>query len=156
MNIKIAGKILRTTKKTLAVAESCTGGLLGSLITDTPGSSAYFLGGIVAYDNRIKIAQLGIKKALLQKYGAVSSQVAGKMAENIRKKFGSDYGIGITGITGPDGGSKEKPVGLVYIAVSSKKKTIIQKNIFRGGRRRIRTLAANQALNLLRRILPSA
>ena len=107
-------------KKTLAVAESCTGGYLSKIITDIPGSSMYYKGGIVAYDNDIKINVLNVKNSIISKHGAVSKQVATIMSENIRKKYKSEYGISTTGISGPGGGSDEKPVGLIYISISSK------------------------------------
>ena len=150
MNAQNLGKLLRTRKKTLATAESCTGGLLGSLITDVPGSSDYFLGGIIAYDNRVKISLLGVKKESLARHGAVSQEIASAMAKNIRKKLSSDFGIAITGIAGPDGGSKTKPVGLVYIALADKKKVIVRKNIFRGARHKIKLQAARKALKIFR------
>ena len=155
MNAKNIGKLLRDQKKTLAVAESCTGGLLGSLITDVPGSSDYFLGGIIAYHDRVKITGLGVKREVLEKYGAVSPQVAASMAKNIRKKLGASLGVGITGIAGPAGGSKTKPVGLVYIAVSGTKNVLIEKKLFRGTRQKIKVLAAGKALDLLRFFLMS-
>ncbi len=151
----VTGKILEKKKKTLAVAESCSGGLLGSLITDTPGSSAYFLGGVIAYHNKVKMRELGVAETLLKKYGAVSEPVAEAMARGIREKLGSDFGIGITGIAGPDGGTMKKPVGLVYIALASKNKILVKKHILRGNRHEIKTRAAHRALNLLRLLLLS-
>lgn len=146
----MAGDLFRKKKKTLSVAESCTGGLLSSLITDTPGSSDYYLGGIVAYDNAIKTKMLGIPRPLLRKYGAVSPQTAQVMAQNVRKIFNSDYGLGITGIAGPSGGSTKKPVGLVCIALSDGQKTTVTKHHFSGTRAEIKDRSAKTALNLLR------
>jgi len=144
------GKLLKAKRKTLAAAESCTGGLLSSRLTDVPRSSDYFLGSLVAYHNRIKVAHLDIPPGLLKKYGAVSAPVAKKMAQNIRKKYAADIGIGITGIAGPSGGSRLKPVGLVYIALSTKNKTFCRKKIFLGARHEIKSRAADEALNILR------
>ncbi len=144
------GKLLRVKKKTLAAAESCTGGLLSSRLTDWPGSSDYFLGSLVAYHNRVKATHLDIPPELLKRVGAVSAPVAKKMAQNIRKKYAADIGIGITGIAGPGGGSRRKPVGLVYIALSTKNKTFCRKKIFLGVRHEIKSHAADEALNILR------
>jgi nicotinamide-nucleotide amidase len=144
------GALLRKKKKTLSTAESCTGGLLSSLITDIPGSSDYYVGGLVAYDNSVKIKELGLSKSLLGKYGAVSAPVAETMAQNIRETLNTDYSIAITGIAGPSGGSTKKPVGLVYIALSSRQKTIVTKNHFSGTRAEIKDRSAKTALNLLR------
>ena len=142
-------KILRNSGKTLSVAESCTGGLLGQQITSIPGSSEYFLGGIIAYGDRIKIDRLGVSKVSLKKFGAVSQTVAKEMAQNVRRLFKTDYGISTTGIAGPGGATKNKPVGLVYIAVSAPKKVICKKFQFRGGRNAVRSQASHQAINLL-------
>ena len=149
----VVGNLLKKNRKTLAVAESCTGGLLGSLITDTPGSSDYFIGGILAYYNRVKINDLSVDPEILKKHGAVSVQTAKAMALGTMKKLGSDFGIGITGIAGPDGVSKKKPVGLVYIAVMDKKRTVAKEFVFRGTRQEIKSRAAHTALNLLRGFL---
>ena len=146
----IVGELLRKNKKTLSLAESCTGGLLSHRITEAPGSSDYYLGGIVSYHNRIKILELGIPPDLIKQKGAVSEAIAKKMARNIRLKFNADYGIGITGIAGPTGGSALKPVGLVYIALTSKRKTFCEKKRFFGNRGEIQSRAANHALDLLR------
>ncbi len=147
------GKLLRQKKMTLSAAESCTGGLFSSLITDVPGSSDYFLGGVVAYHNKIKMSQLNIPETLLKKYGAVSPQVASQMARNVKKIFRSAIGIGITGIAGPSGGTPQKPVGLVYAAVSTPKKTILRQLNLRGSRSEIRNRAAHEVLNTLRLFL---
>ncbi len=146
----VIGKQLKKNKKTLSVAESCTGGLLGHLITETPGSSKYFLGGIISYHNKIKEEKLGVPAEVLRRHGAVSPQTAAAMAKNIREKLNSDYGLSITGISGPNGGSKTKPVGLVYIGYSNKNKTSVKKYNFYGTRSEIKSYAANQALDLFR------
>ncbi|MGH7197900.1 MAG: CinA family nicotinamide mononucleotide deamidase-related protein, partial [Candidatus Omnitrophota bacterium] len=150
------GKLLRAKRKTLSTAESCTGGLLSSLITDVSGSSDYYIGGLTAYSNEIKKLELLIPETVLKKNGAVSRQVAARMAQNIRKIYGSDYGIGITGIAGPAGGTPKKPVGLVYIGVASGKKTFSRKFRFLGSRFEIKHRAANTALDLLRLALKTA
>jgi nicotinamide-nucleotide amidase len=143
-------RILTKSKKTLAVAESCTGGHLSNLITDISGSSKYFLMGIVAYSNDIKIRQLNISKDLIKKDGAVSKNVAKSMANNVRALAGADIGLGLTGIAGPTGTTKKKPAGLVYIALATKKKTLVKEFRFSGTREEIKLQATQQALNLLR------
>ncbi|MGB4372554.1 MAG: nicotinamide-nucleotide amidohydrolase family protein, partial [Halanaerobiales bacterium] len=110
----VLGEELKKKNLSISVAESCTGGLLGSRITDVPGSSAYFMGGMIVYSNEAKIKQLQVAKDTIRKYGAVSEETAREMAKNIRELFQTDLGIAITGIAGPDGGSARKPVGLVY------------------------------------------
>lgn len=144
------GNILLKKKRTLAIAESCTGGLISNLITNTPGSSKYFIAGIVAYSNDIKINQLNIPKDILKKHGAVSKEAAISMARNIREITGTDIGLSVTGIAGPTGQSKKKPVGLVYIALENKKKKIVKEYRFLGSRAEIKDQTAKQALNLLR------
>ena len=142
------GKKLKKMGKTLSIAESCTGGLLGHIITSIPGSSDYFMGGLISYNDRIKIEKLGVSRVSLKKFGAVSEIVAKEMAKNVRRIFKTDYGIAITGIAGPGGGTPRKPVGLVYIAVSSAKKIICKEYRFRGSRTQIKSLSANAALTL--------
>ncbi len=144
------GKILVKKKLTLSVCESCTGGMLGSIITQVPGCSRYFLGGIIAYSNEIKSRSVGVKSGMLKKYGAVSPEVARKMAQGVRRVFKSDIGIGITGIAGPSGGSKKKPVGLVYICLSYKRGIFVKEFSFKGNRDLIRKKACKAALFLLR------
>ena len=136
--------------KTLAVAESCTGGLLGSRITEVDGSSAFFKGGVVSYSNESKIDILGVNKSTLKSFGAVSTQVASEMAEKIRKLFSADYGLSITGIAGPSGGTESKPVGLVYIGLSSKFNTVVKKFSFSTTRSQIKIKTSQAGLNLLR------
>ena len=149
MKAKIIGKRLKKSGKTLSIAESCTGGLLGHLITSVPGSSDYFVGGIIAYKDRIKVSQLRVSKAALKKNGAVSESTARSMARNVRRIFKTNYGLAITGIAGPNGGNKEKPVGLVYIAVSNSKKVLCKKYRFRGSRSHVKSRSAQAALKLL-------
>lgn len=146
----IIGNLLKEKRITLSVAESCTGGMLGSKITDVSGSSEYFLGGVISYSNDIKINILGVKKSTIDKYGAVSEQTASEMAENIRKHFNSDIGISITGIAGPEGGTDNKPVGLVYLGFSDKSKTFTREFLFGKLRERNRVRAVQMALIILR------
>jgi PncC family amidohydrolase len=143
------GKILRKKKLTLAVAESCTGGLVSSRITDVSGSSRYFVVGIIAYADRVKEKALGVPHALIKKHGAVSAEVALGMAKGIRNLTGVDIGISTTGIAGPTGGSMKKPVGLVYIAFASKKKQLVKEFHFKGSRKNIKFKASEAALKLI-------
>jgi len=140
------------TGKTIAVAESCTGGLLSSLLTSLSGSSKYFILGAITYSNKAK-SDLHIPVTIIAKKGAVSKEVASKMAQGIRKLAKTDFGISVTGIAGPTGGSSEKPVGTVFIATSSKSKSICKKFRFTGNRSAIRKKAALHALKLLKLIL---
>tara|TARA_B100000959_G_scaffold279847_1_gene340675 strand:+ start:133 stop:1383 length:1251 start_codon:yes stop_codon:yes gene_type:complete len=149
----VIGNFLTKTNKTISVAESCTGGNISSLITSVPGSSKYFTGGIVAYSNEIKINSLGIDQDTLNKYGAVSKEVAEQMAKNIRIRFNSSIGISSTGIAGPSGGTKEKPVGTIWIAFSDKEKTISKKLILTKRRDVNTVLTTINSLNLLRKNL---
>jgi nicotinamide-nucleotide amidase len=146
---EVIGKILSETNRTLAVAESCTGGLLGGEFTTIPGSSIYFLGGIIAYSNNIKENILNVRHDTLVSYGAVSKDTAHEMAANVRQLFGSDYGISITGIAGPDGGTPEKPVGTVWIGISSENTTMTERYTFDTDRDINRQRAVGTALNLL-------
>lgn len=140
-------------QKTLAIAESCTGGLLGSLLTRVPGSSRYFLGGVIAYSNRAKSTLLAVSHGVLKKEGAVSEAAARQMARNVRKRLGADVGLAITGIAGPGGGTKEKPVGLVYIALSRTSGTSCKRLLLKGTRSSIRSQAARKALRWIKRVL---
>jgi nicotinamide-nucleotide amidase len=148
---QVAGALLKRNGFTLATAESCTGGLLAGRITDIPGSSEYFLEGAVTYSNESKMKLLGVPKKMIEDHGAVSEEVAQAMAAGIRNLAGSTFGIGITGIAGPGGGTDEKPVGLVYIAIADDANTSVKKFLFPGDRPFIRTLSVNAALDLLRR-----
>lgn len=143
------GKILIKRQITLAVAESCTGGLVSSRITDISGSSKYFKMGVVAYSNKIKEDILWIPGSLIRKYGAVSRQVALEMAEGVRAIANTDVGIGVTGIAGPVGGTKLRPIGLVYIALVIGKKRIVKKFNFKGSRQEIKRQASEAALKLI-------
>ncbi len=147
------GQLLAERGKTIAVAESCTGGLIAQRITDNPGSSAYFLGGVVAYSNEAKTALLGVPTGLLEAHGAVSDEVARAMAEGVRQKFGADFGVATTGISGPDGGTPEKPVGTVHVGIASAEGTHADHFVFPLDRTRHRLLTAQVALDWVRRSL---
>jgi len=147
---EIIGILLKKQGLSLAVAESCTGGMLGEMITSISGSSDYFKGGIISYDGEIKEKLLGVPRNIMMEYGQVSEQVARSMAVNVREKCFSDIGIGITGIAGPGGGSKDKPVGLVYIALADGNNIIVQEHHLRKDRYTIRLRSARRALNMLR------
>jgi nicotinamide-nucleotide amidase len=138
-------------RKTLAVAESCTGGLLAERLTRVPGSSNYFLGGAVCYSNELKTRLAGVPQNLLEENGAVSKPVALALAEGIRRHTGASMGIGITGIAGPGGGSDEKPVGLVFIALADERGTQVREFRFPGDRERVRLWATQAALEMIRR-----
>jgi len=147
---EVVGVKLREQGKRLAVAESCTGGLIAKLLTDVPGSSDYFTYGWVTYSNEAKIRQLGVDGALIEKHGAVSEEVARAMAKGARDRADTDFAIGVTGIAGPGGGTGQKPVGLVYIAVDAGEELEVQRYIFSHTRGHIRYRAALTALNMLR------
>ena len=138
---------------TLAVAESCTGGMVAQRITGVPGASRSFLGGVVVYSDQLKIALAGVSAELLAQHGAVSAEVAKAMALGIRLRTGATIGLGITGIAGPTGGTESKPVGLVHVAVSDAQGTDAMERVIRGDRQRIREWASQQALDLVRRRL---
>ncbi len=146
-------RLLSEKRKTLAIAESCTGGLVSHLITRNPGSSRYFLCGVVAYSNRAKELFLKMPHRLIAKKGAVSGEVALGMAVNIRKLIKADFGIAITGIAGPTGATPHKPTGTVFIALSSKKQNLCRKFIFRGSRSEVKKRAALKSLELLKGIV---
>lgn len=146
---RLVGLRLSTTKRTLATAESCSGGLLAHLITNVPGASEYFLGGAITYANEAKIELLGVSERDLSQHGAVSETVARQMAEGARVRFGADLGLGITGIAGPGGGTPEKPVGLVFVALSYSDGFVVSRNEFSGTREEIKRQSAEQALKML-------
>jgi len=143
------GGILRTKTLTIAVAESCSGGRLGDLLTNVPGSSDYFMGGVISYTNRAKVELLGVSEKSLAQKGAVSEEVARHMAAGVRRVLHADIGVGITGIAGPTGGTPRKPVGLVYIAVVSGKGTVCSKCLFKGSRTLIKKQSADHALEMV-------
>jgi nicotinamide-nucleotide amidase len=147
---EVVGAKLRQQEKRLAVAESCTGGLIGKLLTDVPGSSDYFVCGWVTYSNEAKMRELGVDAGLIEEYGAVSAEVARAMARGARDKADSDFAIGVTGIAGPGGGTDQKPVGLVYIAVDGPGRLDVARHIFSHSRGHIRYRTALTALNILR------
>jgi nicotinamide-nucleotide amidase len=136
------------------VAESCTGGLVAARLTARPGSSAYVPGGIVAYSNEVKESLVGVPHATLVEFGAVSAETAVALADGARERLGADLGVGVTGIAGPDGGTAEKPVGLVWVAVSSGDGArIVRKTLVPGARADVRDRTTTLALHLLRRLL---
>jgi len=147
------GKLLRKKKRTLSVAESCTGGLLANRITNSSGSSDYFMGGMVTYCNISKFSLLGVPNSLIKRFGAVSKQVATDMAINIRVRFGTNIGIGITGIAGPGGGTKKKPAGTVHIAMATNVAIYHHKYRFLGSRNDVKLQATQAALDMIRRYL---
>jgi nicotinamide-nucleotide amidase len=146
--------LCRASKKHLAVAESCTGGLLASRLTSVSGSSQVVRGGVVAYDNMVKTDQLKVDAGVLDRVGAVSEDVARAMAAGVRQLMKSDIGVGITGVAGPDGGTPEKPVGLVWIAVDVDGNVAVYRGRFTGDRDEIRFRATQAALNMIRLELP--
>jgi nicotinamide-nucleotide amidase len=146
----VVGEKLAEQGKTIAVAESCTGGCLAKLLTDVPGASGYFRQGWVTYSNSSKSEELGVPADLIEKYGAVSEQVAESMARGAKKNAGTDFAIGITGIAGPTGGNEQKPIGLVYISLSSDNGCETRRFVISGDRELIRLRAAQTAMNLLR------
>jgi nicotinamide-nucleotide amidase len=143
------GEALLKAGLTVAVAESCTGGMVGSLITDQPGSSAYFAGGVIAYSDEVKRDELGVPAALLKRVGAVSGEVAQAMADGARARFETDLAAGVTGIAGPDSDGSNKPVGLTYIAIASSRGTASHEYRFTGDRWSNRRQAASETLRLL-------
>jgi nicotinamide-nucleotide amidase len=139
---------------TIAVGESCTGGLLAARLTNPPGASAYMLGGVVAYSNEVKIAEVGVARATLERHGAVSCEVAQALAVGIRARMGTDVGVGVTGIAGPDGGSEHKPVGLVWTCVAGPDGASLTRSVrLPGARPDIRERAVTVAMHLIRRLL---
>jgi nicotinamide-nucleotide amidase len=152
---EIVGDLLRAAGLTVAVAESCTGGLVGKRLTDVPGSSDYFLGGVTAYDNRVKTQVLGVPSAMLTAHGAVSPEVAAAMALGVSRLLGTDCAVSTTGVAGPDGGSVAKPVGLVYIGCVVGGSTEVERIHLPGQREHVRERSAYAAIDLLRRRLTS-
>ena len=146
----VVGELLNQGGFSLAIAESCTGGLIASRITNIPGSSDYFNYGIVSYSNEAKVKLLQVSEASLQQFGAVSETVAKEMAQGVRKLANAHFGLAVTGIAGPGGGTPEKPVGLVYIALATENTIKCQEYRFVGDRETIKGLTANGALNMLR------
>lgn len=149
----VVGNLLRAKGLTFATAESCTGGLIGETLTNTPGSSDYFLGGVISYANSMKVSLLGVAREKLAELGAVSREVAEQMAAGIRNRSGSDIGLSVTGIAGPGGGSAEKPVGTVYIGIATQNECWANRFSFSGNREQIRLLSAYNGLELVRKYL---
>jgi nicotinamide-nucleotide amidase len=143
---KVIGDALREGEWTLSIAESCTGGLICDRITDVSGSSDYFMGGMVNYSNESKAKHLGIPLDYIMRYGAVSPQVARKMAQGVRKTFNTTFGLSTTGVAGPTGGTKRSPIGRVFIGFASGKKTWVRKLDLKGNRREIKKEAAEKSL----------
>lgn len=153
----VVGRGLQEASATIAVAESCTGGLLLGRLTDVPGSSAWVVGGVVAYDNRVKVDTLGVEAETLSTHGAVSVPVASAMARGVRARLDSSIGVGITGIAGPGGGTEEKPVGMVVIAVDGPgDRHVVRTSHFPGDRAMVRQFSVQRALDLVRRALMGA
>jgi nicotinamide-nucleotide amidase len=150
---EVVGRILRKKGRTLAAAESCSGGLLAHRLTNIPGSSDYFSAGVVAYSNAAKTAFLGVQPSVVARHGAVSSVVARRMAQGIRKRARADYGLSITGIAGPSGATPKKPVGLVYTGLAWAGGSEVQKNIFLGNRQMVKFQSTQKALDMIRRQL---
>lgn len=149
----VVGIRLTERGRTIAVAESCTGGLIGQKLTSVAGSSGYFRGGVIAYHNDLKCGLLNVDKALIETHGAVSEPVAAAMAAGVRRAAGADVGLSVTGIAGPGGGSEAKPVGLVYIGMSDAESTMVRELRFSGTRDLIREASATLALDMVRRHL---
>ena len=148
---EVIGRLLRERGQTLAAAESCTGGLIASRITDVPGASDYFVTGVVAYANETKVRLLGVPREIIEQHGAVSEECARAMAEGVRADSNAAYGVATTGIAGPTGGTPEKPVGLVYIAIADQEGTICQRLNWPGTREQFKSRVAQMALSLLRK-----
>lgn len=143
------GKKLLSRSESLCIAESCSGGLIAHRITNVPGASAYFLGSIVTYSNTAKTRLLGVRESTLAEYGAVSEPVVRQMAEGVLAMFGADWSIAVTGIAGPGGGSRTKPVGTVYLCVANHENSFVECQNFRGTREEIKAQTAERALNML-------
>jgi PncC family amidohydrolase len=150
---KTIGDYLRNKGWTLSIAESCTGGLISDRITDVSGSSDYFMGGMVNYSNESKARHLGIPLNYIKRHGAVSPQVAKKMAQGVRKTFNTTFGLSTTGVAGPTGGTKRSPIGRVFIGVASGKRTWVRQHDFKGGRREIKEKATERSLEFFYEIL---
>ena len=144
-----AGELLKSAGKTVVTAESCTGGLIAHRLTNVSGSSAYLLGGIVAYSNEAKMNLLRVQESTLIAVGAVSEEVAGEMAVGARNLFHADYALSVTGIAGPDGGTAEKPVGLTYVGLATPQDVRVQRFVWDGDREANKDLSADAALKML-------
>lgn len=151
----VIGDLLRERGWTLAVSESCTGGLVGHRITNVPGSSDYYRGSITAYANPIKAQLLDVPQSTLEAHGAVSAETARAMARGVRRAFGADVGLSVTGIAGPGGGTDEKPVGLTYVGLSTPDGEVVERHVWPGDRVANKRASAEAVLDLLRRYLES-
>jgi PncC family amidohydrolase len=151
----VVGKLLIAQKQTLAIAESCTGGLITHRLTNVPGSSAYVVASVIAYAYEAKVAALGVSWDTLNKFGAVSEETARAMARGAREKFSTTIGMAVTGIAGPGGGTPQKPVGLTYIALVSESNEIVERHVWRGNRVQNKEASAEAALSLLKKYLES-
>lgn len=147
------GKLLSSKKKTLAIAESCSGGGLSNILTNIPGSSTYFLGAVVAYSNQAKMNVLNIPEKIIQEDGAVSKNCAVSMAQNVRSLLHSDIGLSVTGVAGPSGGSMQKPVGTVFIAISNGGKSVCKMFKFEGDRLDIKQKSIQAALKMVKEFI---
>jgi nicotinamide-nucleotide amidase len=147
------GKALLDQQMTLSVAESCTGGLIGHMLTEVPGSSSYFLGGVIVYSNQSKMSLLHVRSETLEQHGAVSDETVQEMALGVQNHMGSDLGLAVSGIAGPGGGSRSKPVGTVHIGLAHPEGVHSQKYRFWGNRSQVKTYAATMALDWVRRYL---
>jgi PncC family amidohydrolase len=150
---KAVGRLLTEQKLTLALAESCTGGLIAHRLTNVPGSSAYFIGGMVSYANEAKERMLGVSHQTLQEHGAVSEETAREMSREVRRLLQTDVALAVTGIAGPSGGTPEKPVGLTYIALTAEDFERCEKYLWKGDRRANKEQSAKAALRMLRQYL---
>ncbi len=150
---EVVGKLLRERGLKLATAESCTAGLLSARLVNVPGSSQYFLGGFVVYANELKTKLLGVEEEALRKYGAVSEEVCRQMAIGVLEETDADIGIAITGISGPEGGTDQKPVGLTYIALATDREVVVRRFLFEGSRNENRFIATQWSLEILRQYL---
>lgn len=149
----VIGRLLREERLTLAIAESCTGGLVSHRITNVAGSSDYYLGSVTAYANRVKEHLLGVKRQTLEEHGAVSLETARQMACGVRRLLEADLGLAVTGIAGPGGGTPQKPAGLAYIALAAPDGEWVRQHVWRGNRQFNKAASAEAALNLLREYL---
>ncbi len=150
--VELAGRLQASCvarRLTVATAESCTGGLVAHVLTEVPGSSAYVRGGVVAYADEVKRGLLGVPDEILHAHGAVSAQVAVAMAEGVRERLGTDLGVGVTGVAGPDGGSDAKPVGLVYVAVAGPGAVTVRRFLWQGDRSANKRDSARVAIEML-------
>ena len=147
------GQLLKQRNLTVSVAESCTGGRLGDRLTDVPGSSDFFMGGVISYSNAAKVSLLGVDSAVLVSKGAVSREIAIQMASGVRSRLRTDIGVGVTGIAGPTGGSRAKPVGLVFIAICSEMRSTCAKKTFKGSRTSIKRQSTEEAVHMLQEFI---